>query len=99
MKQGGRIIFITGIGLFVFMLASLIMMSEALQNSAQFDRLYSGLLIFITIGLVALSILIGLNLRHLIRQLRKRVPGSRMTIRMVVMLAALSVTHNYPFGG
>jgi two-component system, NtrC family, nitrogen regulation sensor histidine kinase NtrY len=92
MKQGGRIIFLVGIGLFVFMLASLVMMSEALQNSAQFDRLYSGLLIFITIGLVALTVLIGLNLRRLIRQLRKRVPGSRMTVRMVVMLAALSVT-------
>ncbi len=92
MKQGGRLIFITGIGLFVFMLTSLVMMSEALQNSELFDRLYSGLLIFITIGLIALTILIGVNLRHLSRQLRQRVPGSRMTIRMVVMLAALSVT-------
>jgi nitrogen fixation/metabolism regulation signal transduction histidine kinase len=92
MKQGGRLIFITGIGLFVFMLTSLVIMSEALQNSSHFDRLYSGLLLLITIGLVALTILIGLNLRRLIRQLRKRVPGSRMTLRMVVMLSVLSVT-------
>lgn len=92
MKKSGRIIFIAGIGLFIFMLASLVMMSEALQNSERFDSLYSGLLIFISIGLVTLTVLIGLNLRRLIRQLRKRKPGSRMTIRMVVMLAALSVT-------
>lgn len=92
MKRGGRIIFITGIGLFVFMLASLVMMSEALQNSDRFDRLYSSLLLFISIGLVALTVLIGLNFRRLVRQLRQRVPGSRMAIRMVVMLAALSVT-------
>jgi nitrogen fixation/metabolism regulation signal transduction histidine kinase len=92
MRNNGRIIFLLGIGLFAFMLASLVMMSEALQNSDRFDRLYSGLLIFISIGLVSLTILIGLNLRRLIDQLRRKVPGSRMTVRMVVMLAALSVT-------
>jgi nitrogen fixation/metabolism regulation signal transduction histidine kinase len=91
MKKGG-IIFIAGIGLFFFMLASLIMMSEALQNSERFDRLYSGLWIFISIGLVALTVLIGLNIRSLIRQSRNRVPGSRMTVRMVAMFAILSVT-------
>ena len=92
MKNSGRIIFLVGIVLFVFMLASLVMMSEALQNSDRFDRLYSGLLIFISVGLVSLTILIGLNLRRLIGQLRRKVPGSMMTVRMVVMLAALSVT-------
>ena len=92
MKKSGRIIFFAGLVLFVFMLASLVMMSEALQNSDRFDRLYSGLLLFITVGLVTLTVLIGLNLRRLVRQLRKRIPGSRMTVRMVVMLAALSVT-------
>jgi nitrogen fixation/metabolism regulation signal transduction histidine kinase len=92
MKQSGRLIFISGIGLFAFMLISLVMMSEALQNSALFERLYSGLLLFITIGLVALTILITLNFRRLSRQLRKRIPGSRMAVRMVIMLSALSVT-------
>ncbi|NKB38077.1 MAG: HAMP domain-containing protein [Gammaproteobacteria bacterium] len=92
MKKSGQVIFVAGLVLFVFMLASLVMMSEALQNSERFDRLYSGLLLFISIGLVTLTILIGLNLRRLIRQLRKRIPGSRMTVRMVVMLSALSVT-------
>jgi len=92
MKKSGRLIFIAGLGLFFFMLASLVMMSEALQNSERFDHYYSALLIFIGMGLVTLTVLIGINLRRLIRQLRKRIPGSRMTIRMVVMLAALSVT-------
>ncbi len=92
MRKSGQIIFFIGLCLFIFMLASLVMMSEALQNSARFDNLYSGLLLFISVGLVTLTILIFLNFRRLVRQLRKRIPGSIMTIRMVMMFAALSVT-------
>lgn len=82
----------TGIVLFVFMLSSLLMMSDALQNSERFGEYYSGLLIFNTLGLVVLVGLILANLRNLIRQLRKKVPGARMTFRIVAMFAVLSVT-------
>lgn len=92
MRKSGQVIFIAGICLFTLMLASLVMMSEALQNSERFDNLYSGLLLFISVGLVSLTVLIALNLRRLVRQLKKRVPGSIMTVRMVMMFAALSVT-------
>ena len=91
MKHSGRIILITGIVLFIFMLTSFLMMSDALQNSNRFGELYSGLLVFNTIGLLVLAILIGLNLRRLVRQLHNKIPGSRMTIRMVATFSLLSI--------
>lgn len=74
------------------MLTSLLMMSNSLQDSSHFSRFYLLLLIFNAAGLFALVILIAINLRRLIRQLRRRVPGSRMTLRMVAMFSILSVT-------
>ena len=91
-KRPGTLILYSGIVLFACMLASLLMMSDALKDSSQFSRLYSGLLIFTTVGLCALVTLIFLNLRHLIHQRRNHVPGTRMTVRMIGMFTALSVT-------
>ena len=89
---GGRWILLTGVLLFACMLASLVLLSKALQNPAQFDEFYTGLLIFNTLGLLALVILIGLNIRSLINQARERIAGARLTVRMVTMFAILSVT-------
>ncbi len=91
-KRPGRFILYSGLFLFACMLASLLMMSDALKDSSQFSRLYSGLLVFITVGLIALVSLIFLNLRHLIQQRRNQIPGTRMTVRMIIMFTALSVT-------
>ena len=91
-KKGGKIITLIGLCLFIFMLSSLLMMSKTLQNSELFDRFYLGLLLFNTLGLVSLSILIILNLKRLIRQLKNRVIGSRMTVRIVILFSLLSVT-------
>ncbi len=91
-KRPGRLILYSGLVLFACMLVSLLMMSNALKDSSQFSRLYSELLIFITVGLCALVTLIFLNLRHLIHQRRNHIPGTRMTIRMIGMFTALSVT-------
>jgi len=91
-KRPGKFILYSGLFLFTCMLASLLMMSDALKDSSQFSRLYSDLLIFITVGLCSLVILIFLNFRHLIQQRRKQIPGTRMTVRMIAMFTALSVT-------
>ncbi|MCY4282346.1 MAG: ATP-binding protein [Gammaproteobacteria bacterium] len=88
---GGHLILLLGVLLFVCMLASLLILSQALQNPAQFDEFYTGLLIFNTLGLLALVILIGLNIRGLIRQARQRIAGARLTVRMVTLFAILSV--------
>ena len=90
--SGGRLILLMGVLLFCCMLASLLIMSKALQNSVQTDQFYSGLLIFNTLGLLTLIILIGLNIRGLIKQARERIAGARLTVRMVTMFVILSVT-------
>lgn len=91
-KRPETLILYIGFILFICMLASLLMMSDALKDSSQFSRIYSELLVFITIGLLALVSLICLNLRQLIQQNRNQVPGARMTVRMITMFTALSVT-------
>lgn len=92
MSPGGRIILLAGALLFLFMLASLLMMSDALQNSQRFGDYYALLLAFNSVGLLVLIILIGINLRNLLVQVRNRVPGIRMTVRMVTMFSVLAVT-------
>ncbi len=92
MNKGSNLILLIGSCLFIFMLASLVMMSQALQNSELFDRYYSVLLILNTLGLISLVILILLNLKRLIRQFKNKVVGSRMTVRMVMLFSLLSVT-------
>ena len=92
MKKGGKLILIIGFCLFIFMLASLLMMSQSLQNSELFDRYYSILLVFNALGLICLIFLILINLKRLIRQFKNQVVGSRMTVRMVMIFSLLSVT-------
>ncbi len=91
-KKGKRLITFIGVCLFIFMLTSLLMMSKTLQNSELFDRFYLSLLLLNALGLICLSTLIILNLKRLIRQLRNRVIGSRMTVRIVLLFSLLSVT-------
>jgi nitrogen fixation/metabolism regulation signal transduction histidine kinase len=90
--MGGRTILAAGTILFLLMLGSLLMMSDALQNSQRFGEYYSLLLAINAAGLALLIILIGVNLHGLLRQLRRRAPGIRLTLRMATMLVVLSVT-------
>jgi two-component system, NtrC family, nitrogen regulation sensor histidine kinase NtrY len=92
MNKGSNLILLIGTSLFIFMLASLVMMSQALQNSELFNRYYSVLLVLNALGLVSLVILILLNLKRLVRQFKNKIVGSRMTVRMVMLFSLLSVT-------
>ncbi|MGK0297447.1 MAG: nitrogen fixation/metabolism regulation signal transduction histidine kinase [Gammaproteobacteria bacterium] len=85
-----KVILLLGILLFVFMLASLVMMSDALQNPDRFGDYMSGLLIFNALGLLSLVILIAANLKNLVNQLKHKLPGARMTFKTVSMFAILS---------
>ena len=76
----------------VLLLGSLWLMSNATQGSARFDRLYSVLLIMNVAGLLTLAALIGHNLYRLLRQVRERQPGARLTGRMAAVFVALAVT-------
>lgn len=75
----------------LLLLTALSMMSAATQNSAVYGRVYSVLLIFNVLGIVLLLGLIGINLTHLLDQYRRRVLGSRLTLRLLVVFVVLSV--------
>ena len=92
MRKIGTLILYSGLVLFACILASLLMMSDALKDSSQFSHFYSDLLIFTTVCLCLLVTLILLNLKHLIHQHRNQIPGTRMTVRMIAMFTVLSVT-------
>lgn len=92
MKRGEKIITWVGLSLFIFMLAALVLLSQSLQNSELFNKYYSILFFFNALGLLFLIVLIAVNFRRLLRQKRNKVIGSRMTTRMVVVFAFLSVT-------
>lgn len=73
------------------LLVSLMLMSAAIQNSDRFGKLFSVLLLSNCIGLLAFGVLLVVNARQLFDQLRRRQPGARLTLRMLVIFVALSV--------
>ncbi|MGH8597383.1 MAG: HAMP domain-containing protein, partial [Gammaproteobacteria bacterium] len=73
------------------LLVSLALMSAAIQNSERFGKLFSVLLLSNCIGVLAFGVLLVVNARQLINQLRRRQPGSRLTLRMLIIFLALSV--------
>ena len=80
------------VALFVLLLTSLYLMSDATHNAALFGRLYSVLL---GINLLAIVLFIGLiakSLWRLVQQYRQQIAGSRLTARLVIMFVILSVT-------
>ena len=87
-----RAVTLTAVGLLsLSLLGSLVLMSAAMQNSARFGALYSVMLLSNSVGLIAFMGLIGINVRRLVRQLRARAPGARLTLRMLVIFVALAV--------
>lgn len=77
--------------LLVLLLASFYLMSGAIQNTALFGRLYSLLLGVNILALLLLLALIGRNLILLLQQYREHAPGSRLTLRLVVMFVLLAL--------
>jgi len=75
----------------ILLLASLYMMGAATENSAQFDRVYSLLVLVNIVGLVILLVLLAVNFQRLRRQYRERVVGSRMTLRLIVIFVVLAL--------
>ena len=87
-----RLAVATSVGLLsISLLGSLVLMSAAIQNSTRFGDLFSVMLITNLLGLAAFIGLIVINIRDLIRQLRQRQPGARLTLRMLTIFVALSV--------
>lgn len=75
----------------VSILVSLHLMSTATQNSAEIGSHYSLLLLINTLALVLLLALVGINIYWLIRQVRRREAGSRLTMRMIFVFILLAL--------
>jgi nitrogen fixation/metabolism regulation signal transduction histidine kinase len=79
------------LGMFILLLVSLSFMSDATHNSERFGQMYSLLLFINAAGLVILGALVVANIIKLLRQQHMKVPGARMTRRLVVMFIVLAV--------
>lgn len=73
------------------LLLSLLLLSQATQNSATFGRLHMWLLFINSATLIVLVGLILVNLWRLALQYRAGAAGSRLTARLVIMVILLSV--------
>jgi nitrogen fixation/metabolism regulation signal transduction histidine kinase len=71
--------------------ASLILLAQTAQNSAQFGRLQPWILLVNVIGVLALTVLLVRRITRLVRDYRDHVPGSRLTVRTVATFGALVV--------
>ena len=80
------------VALGLVLLGSTYLMSSATQGSAWFGELYSALLVINAAALLGLGGLIAWNLYRLLRQAREGRPGAKLTVRMVIVFVALSVT-------
>ncbi len=74
----------------VLVLVSLALLSGATHDSARFGEIYSLLLAFNLLALLTLALLIGWNLVRLLGQVRRGLPGARLTARMVALLVLLA---------
>ncbi len=77
--------------LFGFVLLSLQLMSSATQESSELGEIYSWLLVINTIGSVILLGLVIINAYSLVRELRKKEAGSRLTTRMISLFVLLAL--------
>ena len=77
--------------LFGFVLLSLQLMSSATQESSQLGEMYSWLLVINTLGSIILLGLVGVNAYSLVRELKKKEAGSKLTTRMVSLFVLLAL--------
>jgi nitrogen fixation/metabolism regulation signal transduction histidine kinase len=75
----------------VLALSALMLLAKTSQNSAELDRLSQFTLVINGAGIAVLFALLVGNIWRLIRDLRKRVPGARLTGRMVTAFVGLAV--------
>ncbi|MFQ5993492.1 MAG: ATP-binding protein [Acidiferrobacterales bacterium] len=75
----------------VVLLAAVYMMDVATHTSTLSARLYAIMLVIIVFGILLMLIMITANLYRLATQLRARVMGSRLTLRLLGMFVLLTI--------
>ncbi len=77
--------------LFLIMLSSLALLSDATQNSARFERQYLQLLAINIVGTLIFITLISFRITHFIHDFRNNAIGSRLALRLVTMFLLISI--------
>jgi nitrogen fixation/metabolism regulation signal transduction histidine kinase len=77
--------------MFAAIVGSLHLMSSATQDNSRLGEMYSALLLINSLGSILLLGLVGANIYWLLRQLKKKAAGSRLTARMVFLFILLSL--------
>ena len=77
--------------LLAFIFLSLQLMSTALQESSPLSGLYSWLLLSNGIATLILLLLVSLNIFSLLKRLKNKEAGSRLTTRIVLLFIVLSL--------
>jgi len=77
--------------LFGFIVLSLQLMSSSTQESSKLSEMHSWLLVINTLGSIMLLALVVVNAYSLIRELKKKEAGSRLTTRMVSLFVVLAL--------
>ncbi|MFO1434937.1 MAG: ATP-binding protein [Gammaproteobacteria bacterium] len=88
-KQNRIVIAVVTLG--VLMLGSLMMMSQAMHNSARFSHIFVLLLIINALGLLGFLFLIVSNLRQLRHDLKQERAGARLKRRLTLLFVLLGL--------
>jgi nitrogen fixation/metabolism regulation signal transduction histidine kinase len=75
------------VGLFVV----LVLMRDAVQNSETLSRAFVPLLFMVLAGLLMLAVLVVVNVVKLVRRHRRQAAGSRLTARIIMLFALISL--------
>ncbi len=77
--------------LFCLLMGSLYLLADATQSETSFEQLHYWLLPFNVLLLAVFLILIVFNITRLAMQVVKRQPGSRLTLRLLLMFVLLAI--------
>jgi nitrogen fixation/metabolism regulation signal transduction histidine kinase len=80
-----------GAALLIGLMVALHLMSDAVQNSQSLSRAFVPLLTLVLAGLVSLAVLVAIQIIKLVAAHRAQTPGSRLTGRLVVLFAVISL--------
>jgi len=70
---------------------ALLMLAKSAANSSEFGRLQPWILLLNLIGVVGLTVLLAHRIYRLVHDYREHVPGSRLTVRTVLIFGALVI--------
>jgi nitrogen fixation/metabolism regulation signal transduction histidine kinase len=79
------------LAIFALLAGALALASDAAAGSARFGRFYAGFLVTSALALLVLVIVIVQRIARLVGELRRQIPGARLTRRVLLMLVALAV--------